>query len=933
TYEYDEYGRQVRMILPLGNVWDYVYDLNDNLTDVFGPLDYHAEFEYDADNLLVWEKDADGAKIEYVYDERARLIEIWNGEDEPIYMTYGEMNELETVTNARGAVTTYEHDNNYHVIKTTMAEGSPEEITLEFVYDGLGNVIFVTDGEGRVTATTYDGLNRPYAVVQNYIEDAPRDAETNVLTLFEFDYRGNAIKITNPLEDEVEMSYDSVGRLAWSENEEDERTTFEYDPNSNLTRVTYPEGNFTETDYNGRNQPEFTRDGEGLEWEYLYDANGNLTNIIAPDDVVTHYNYNKLDQQVTRWDNYVSGGETTDEQNVVTHYEYSLADDLLKVTDAEGYEFTFVYDLAHRLRFETNPEGMIEYRYDDVGNLTELLDANGHLWTYDYDLLDRLEKSTNPEGHFVTYEYDRASNLIEVTDARGHATTTEYDALSRPVKVTAPAPLGYETLFVYDEIGNLLTRTDGNDHTTTYEYDKAQRLTVRTDAEAFQVLYEYDDNGRLDKQTIPFADPAQTIVNDFAYDGRDLLTITTNGEGETLTNDYNSVGLLETMMANDSLVTLYEYDGLRRVNRVTLNYQDSAPAVGDVNVAYHYLYDGVGNLVEVTDPLGNTTLFGYNGLGTLEYEQNPLEDEWFYDHDPNQNVISRLDANGEETLYSYYDDNRLAAIDYPDDADVTYTYDENNNPLTMQDGLGTTSWDYDVLNRPTSITDSLGRTVDYTYDAVNRRSVTYPDRRTVAYTYLDNDWMDTVTDPVGGVSQYTHDEAGRATRVEHPNNTYSTSSYDRANRLLEIANYQITRHGDDILSSFAYIYDAIGQRTQATKTYGWRNPSVVVENYTYDGLRRLTGVTDSEGMVAAYGYDRASNRTLWETNDDPFGQSPQDGFTATYTYNAANQLLTADIQRKPPAQSETVTYIYDGNGNRVDRLIEGNGADAGMAYT
>lgn len=924
TYDYDEYGRRTEMTLPLGNEWTYVYDLNDNLTDVFGPLTYHEAFTYDDDDLLLSEEDADDAVTQYRYDDRGRLTETQNGEGESTFFTYGDMNELETVTNAREAVTTYIHDDNYRVVQVNM----PEDVMMQYVYDGLGNVVLEIDGEGRLTVREYDGLSRMITEIRNFVDGVPATADTNVETRFEYDYRDNLTVIINPLGDALEFVYNDLGRLIESVNEEDEQTEYAYDGNGNLTLTRYPEGNTVETDYNGRNQPQFVRDGEAFQTEFIYDGNGNLQEVIAPDGVVLRYDYNELDQQTLRTENYDLGFGMSSDINVTTTFVYSLAGDLIEVVDGEDYVFTYEYDLAHRLIEETNPEGTIGYIYDDVGNLIRRTDANEHEWDYEYDLLDRLTMTFNPEDHRFDYEYDLVSNLVAVTDARRNTTTTEFDGLNRPISILNP--LDYETLFDYDAVGNLLALTDGNGHVTNYEYDRAQRMEVRIDAEGYRTEYEYDDNGRLILQRIPFADAGQTVEEQFAYDGRDLRIAYTNGEGEVTEYAYNSVGLLETMTENDAVVTLYGYDGLRRLNGVTLNYAPTEDPLADWNVAYVYGYDRVGNLVSTIDPLGFETVFGYNGLGSLEYERNPIGNEWFYEYDPVQNLIYRRDANEAETFYTYFDDDQLQLIDYANDADVVYTYDPNNNAESMQDGLGVTEWRYDALNRVTEVRDSLGREVGYTYDALNRESVTYPDGRVVSYTYLDNDWMETVTDPEVQMSTYEYDEAGRVVGVDHPNRTFSTRSYDRAHRLVTLENYQ---DGGDVLSGFSYLYDPVGQRTQVTQTFGWRNPETVVENYSYDGIRRLVGVTDSEDVVTSYGYDRASNRTLWETNDDPFGQSPQDGFTATYIYNGANQLLTADIERTPASQSEFVTYTYDGNGNRIDRLVDGNGADDGMAYT
>ena len=83
------------------------------------------------------------------------------------------------------------------------------------------------------------------------------------------------------------------------------------------------------------------------------------------------------------------------------------------------------------------------------------------------------------------------------------------------------------------------------------------------------------------------------------------------------------------------------------------------------------------------------------------------------------------------------------------------------------------------------------------------------------------------------------------------------------------------------LMSFAYTYDAAGNRTSVTKDGG--NP----ESYTLDALNRLTNVTNADGATQAYTYDvlpRKENRLSLAVNG---------GTPITYTYNDADQLRAA----------------------------------------
>jgi RHS repeat-associated protein len=61
------------------------------------------------------------------------------------------------------------------------------------------------------------------------------------------------------------------------------------------------------------------------------------------------------------------------------------------------------------------------------------------------------------------------------------------------------------------------------------------------------------------------------------------------------------------------------------------------------------------------------------------------------------------------------------------DDDVSFSYDTAGNRSSMSDGLGTTSWSYDGLNRPTAISDPFNNVVQYGYDGVGMRtSLTNP---------------------------------------------------------------------------------------------------------------------------------------------------------------------------------------------------------------
>lgn len=110
------------------------------------------------------------------------------------------------------------------------------------------------------------------------------------------------------------------------------------------------------------------------------------------------------------------------------------------------------------------------------------------------------------------------------------------------------------------------------------------------------------------------------------------------------------------------------------------------------------------------------------------------------------------------------------------------------------------------------MTDSLGRTTTFQYDAANRAtSVTNP-LGTYTLTYTKRNQIASVKDPQNAITSYKYDAAGRLTKADMP--------------------------GTD--SDVTYTYDANGNRASMLDPNG-------TTTYAYDSLDRLTGVTRADG--------------------------------------------------------------------------------------
>jgi len=277
--------------------------------------------------------------------------------------------------------------------------------------------------------------------------------------------------------------------------------------------------------------------------------------------------------------------------------------------------------------------------------------------------------------------------------------------------------------------------------------------------------------------------------------------------------------------------------------------------------------------------------------------------EAYYRYDANGNLGARIGPDGAITRYQYDPLDRLTSITYPDGSQVTYTYDELGRRTQMVDGLGTTTYNYDLLGRLTDVTDPNGNHVGYEYDPLgNLTALVYPDGSVVRYSYNVDGRLVGVTD-VSGTTMYTYDEAGRLASRMLPNGVTTTYTYDAANRLVGIS------HANDAgqtLLAFEYALDEIGNRTQVVQTTDAGEQ--LVTQYRYDSLSRLTGVTCSDGREVVYTYDKVGNRLTMTTSE---GETQ-------YSYNDLNQLVSLTAP-----DGLVTTFQYDENGNLIERMAPG----------
>ena len=118
----------------------------------------------------------------------------------------------------------------------------------------------------------------------------------------------------------------------------------------------------------------------------------------------------------------------------------------------------------------------------------------------------------------------------------------------------------------------------------------------------------------------------------------------------------------------------------------------------------------------------------------------------------------------------------VSHINYNGTKEFSYQYNNLGELVKMDDWLGTTTFEVDLLGQLKKVTDHKGNVVSYEYDAVgNQTSVTYPDETVVTKTYDEIYKLTKVHDAENKDYLYQYDDAGRVTKLTTPTAGWKTT--------------------------------------------------------------------------------------------------------------------------------------------------------------
>lgn len=363
---------------------------------------------------------------------------------------------------------------------------------------------------------------------------------------------------------------------------------------------------------------------------------------------------------------------------------------------------------------------------------------------------------TDPDGYQskLQYRYDigvvtRTQDPKMLAADASKGIVRKYDALGRVTRVDNQFSLGY-TRYSYDPAFHWTTvftkmreDTNGNPlddelYTTTL-YDGHGRVRANVTAHPNSTLGHraqytvYNTMGRVSQSSNPTEvdsgwnyaggdDNGGYVWSSQTYDWKGRPLVVTKQDGETKTYEYGGCGC-----TGEATVTVTNEVG-RKTRTISDAFLDNAT---QVNKTEWLDFDGTtvySTTLNISKPLerktyvrqfaGTTTDYTtcpagtcreasttYDGLGRTISQHRPIEiGSTTYEYYADGSLQKWTDARGANATRSYNKRGLPTNVDYVAAGgavatpNVSFTYDANGNRLTMTDGVGTTTYNYDTLS-------------------------------------------------------------------------------------------------------------------------------------------------------------------------------------------------------------------------------------------
>jgi YD repeat-containing protein len=954
-----------------GYILSYTYQANGLLQEVANASGEKTLLVYNSTNLARVSTvltngttSTTSSRVSYAYDGSNRLQTVTvdltpaNTQDNLVYTTTytydGASKRVATVAQSDGSAISISYDASNRVSRITDALGN---LT---IYKYEANKTTITDALGNNTVHEYDANNRLIRIADPAVNGVASGQQ------FSYNANGDIITITDGEGRRVFMQYDATGNQTLQRDEAGNTVTRTFNSNNQiLTETVYvtrdPDG-ADPTHVNAAGAP-----GAPLTIRYVYDAFGRLRFVISAEGRVTEHQYNAAGQR-SRTLEYLAGVHTAASATETDLNTWATAVNKAQ-TQRTDMEYDFRGQLSKSTTYSTvdsagNASGaaVTTYVYDQAGRLLSTIAPIGgsaQTTSYTYDGLDRLLVTTNGLGQQTVYSYDDAGNSITLTAANGLKNISTYDKAGRLVSLqqrdAANADLG-TTRYYYDNDHQLRMTEDATGVRTWMLYDAAGQKNGEIDGNGTLTEYVYDRNGQV-TQTIRYATPVRAMLSP-------VMNIEIFSSGYS--NSLAAMGLTDSVngsavIAGSFTTSTFTAENVRRVrsldvadpNLFALRFTGSITVFAADNYTFYTKSDDGSNLYIDGQLLVNND--GLHGVARasqsvfLTEGTHSLVETYFDCYYGNTNEFGLSIGTADYSVEQMVQIERLRPTANVEDQRSWNVYDAANHLAKQVAANGAvTEFQYDGLSR-------MVRTIEYA-NTINTASlgsaptaaaiapVADPQNDRVSRNFYDNDGLLRATlDGEGYLVENSYNNQGNLWKSA----AYATPTTGslRANGTLndlrpagsadDIVSYTLYDAERDVVADIdgegyltEYSYDANGNRIQtrsyatpvaaavlsgitATTTLASVRPAVntvdQIQSATYDALNRIVTSTDAQGAVTFRAYDAVGNMTSITV-----AHGTAEARTESITYDLAGRLTVST-----DARGNTTLQSYD----KADRLV------------
>lgn len=580
-----------------------------------------------------------------------------------------------------------------------------------------------------------------------------------------------------------------------------------------------------------------------------------------------------------------SSASVTDAQNLTTNFQHNALGNPTSIISPTNTTTFTSYDAGNNANLPTsvNINGQnATVQYDNKGNVTSTT-KNNITNTFTYTTFNDIDTYTDGNGNTTDYNYDTNGNLTQIIRPSiggfVNITRNNYGQVQ-----TYSNPSGFNTSYTYDAYGlnNSITKqnvgiinqkindgasrvfqtTDGNNNTTVFQYDPNDNITQITDANNGIIQLGYDAN---DNQTSVINQKTETQTNVYNFDDDALKSTTFGGVTKNIT--YYPDGSVHTVTKGSSTLN-YTYDTQGRVssdgtNTYTYDSRNNIASVTNATYTVNIYYD-LNDRIDHYTRDGISVYYTYdnnNNIKTIKYPNNNQIVE--YNYDALNRMTSVKDWNNNITTYTYHTDDRIDRVDYPNSTYALYVYDNAGRMI----GLKNKRLDGSIISEYSYTLDNVGNHLtETTNDSFTASAIATIQAETVNYPTMNNNKIQQANSNINGSRTFMHNNIGA---------------------ISQDGNLQLNYNNLELLTS-------ITGSTPLTN-----------DNDYFDGLNCRVQKTDINS-ISKFWYDiQGSKNVLWELNQVP---SP---VTHYYYVYGADGL----ISRIDGTSGATQYYHYDYRGS------------------